>query len=267
MKALFIVVLLLFQFLALGQKSDTLHVHRFTDGRLSTISILSDNFWGYAAAYNREGKEIYRSEIRRVGGSSGVTFKHYPSGAVMQASYSSHPDGGIQWYKYYTFFDEHGNITKEEEDSYERMISPSYTITIKDSTQMQHPPAVAPMVVPTKKVQDTIPKVAPKKEIVACASLHQNQVWLVNHSRKTIYVTIEQRGITETHKLKPGSKLEGPKYVSAEVTSPVNHNMRISYHSKNTKHHVDLTTDIVGVEQYETHYFLNFYVQRRKLRN
>ena len=250
-----------------AQQIDTLHLHSFDDGKISTISILTDNRWGYSAAYNRQGKEIYRSEIRRVGGSSGVTFKHYPSGAVMQASYSSHPDGGIQWYKSYTYFDDDGNVTKKEEDSYERLISPSYTITIKDSTHMQPPPAITPVVLPTKKVQDTIPEVAPKKEIVACASLHQNQVWLVNHSRKTIYVTIEQRGITETHKLKPGSKLEGPKYVSAEVTSPVNHNMRISYHSKNTKHHVDLTTDIVGIEQYETHYFLNFYVQRRKLRN
>lgn len=265
MKRLLILCLLASQSIGFSQKLDTLHIHRFSDGKISTISILTDDHWGYAAAYSREGKEIYRSEIRRFAGSAGVTFKHYPSGAVKLAYYSSHPDGGIQWYKFYTHFDEQGNITKEEEDSYEKMHSPSYKITISDSSYLKQQQPLDPPKPSVLKAPNTLEKEAPKKEIVTCASLHQNQVWLVNHSKKTIYVTIEHRGSTETHQLKSRSKLTGPRYISAEITSPLSQNMRIHYHAKNTKNQVDLTTDVVGVEKYETHYFLNFYVKRRKL--
>jgi hypothetical protein len=258
MKKSLSIILLVFGIQLNAQKTDTLHIHKFDNGKLSTITMLFNDHEGYGVAYNKFGEEIFRSSIRRYAGSEMVTFHHYPSGAVKKAHYSSQPDGGIQWYKKDTYFAEDGKVIREEEDSYEKMISPSYTIIKKDSTKIK--PPQLPISPPS-----TIQK--PKQEVVNCASLHQNQTWLVNHSNKTIYVTIEYKGLEMEYKLKRGAMIKGPKYISAEVASPINLNMRINYQGKSSKHLIDKTTESIPLERYETNHFVNFYVKNKSLIN
>jgi hypothetical protein len=100
-------------FLANAQKEQIIHHHKFPNGKTSTIAALIDNREGYAKAYNFKGEEIYSRTIRRFAGTSSVHFQHHPNGMVKKAEYSSHPDGGIQWYRSYTYFDEQGIITSE----------------------------------------------------------------------------------------------------------------------------------------------------------
>ncbi|MFI5203924.1 MAG: hypothetical protein ACHQF2_05455 [Flavobacteriales bacterium] len=79
---------------------------------------------GYAIAYNNIGTNIYKKEISRTNMISSVEFTYYENGAVKSARYSWHPDGGIQWGKETTFFDETGKITNTTNESNEDLISP-----------------------------------------------------------------------------------------------------------------------------------------------
>src|SRR5690554_1062328 len=82
----------------LAQK-DTIHIHYFPNGKVSTIQILENQREGIARAYNQKGALIYEATIRKFAGHASVHFTHYKTGAVKTANYSSAPDGGIQWYR------------------------------------------------------------------------------------------------------------------------------------------------------------------------
>lgn len=92
--------------------SGTFVLHRFTTGELSTKEWTdANNRWGHSWAYDREGHVIHQQQTRQFAGHASVDFSYHPNGAVSRAAYSTMPDGGIQWYKSTTTFDEAGKQT------------------------------------------------------------------------------------------------------------------------------------------------------------
>ncbi len=118
MKPLFLILFVGITLVNHAQR-DTIHLHYFPNGAISTISYLDNDREGKAIAYNLKGEVIYEKGIRRIYGSAGVSFSHHKNGMVHKANYSSHPDGGIQWYRTYTEFNEKGELIHEHEDNYE----------------------------------------------------------------------------------------------------------------------------------------------------
>lgn len=183
-----LVFFILFSFLVYTQK-DTLHIHYFPSNEISTISVLEDNREGYAKAYDLNGKEIFSANIRRYAGHESVVFKHHKNGMVSQANYSSAPDGGIQWYKSTTKFNEEGVVIDFQESSHEHLLSPIH-------------------VAPKPYVQ----------EVVQCAVIHENIIILHNHSKFPIEYTFKERNELKTVVVKSGEVKEVFTYISAQIT-------------------------------------------------
>ncbi len=104
------------------EKAEGTYVYCYhKNGKLSTEEFRNSSSQymasGYAKAFDNTGKEIYNQPTSRSGLLSSVIFVYYENGAVKSAEYNSHPDGGIQWYKKTTYFDESGKITDEYEFS------------------------------------------------------------------------------------------------------------------------------------------------------
>ncbi len=251
-----------------GQKEEIIHHHKFPNGKTSTISVIKDNREGYAKAYNFKGEEIYSRSIRRYAGHASVTFHHYPSGMVKKAEYSSHPDGGIQWYRTYTHFDENGNITSEIEDNWDtRVTVPTHYIQDTTRTKPQTPNPVEPPkpVVPGPDIiHEPIhnPQLM-KPEIVQCAAIHQNRTEFVNHSKHKIFLSVSHAGKDTIIVLKPGKTFVGPTYISAEIASPMNNNVRFQFSCKKKNCALDKTSNSTALAQYETMHTVNFYGKRK----
>ncbi|HMN05238.1 MAG TPA: hypothetical protein PKD45_05885 [Flavobacteriales bacterium] len=100
--------------------SGTFVMHRFTTGELSTKEWTdAANRWGRSWAYDREGHMIYQQQTRQFAGHASVDFSYHPNGAVSRAAYSTMPDGGIQWYRSTTTFDEDGKQTGFSEEGWD----------------------------------------------------------------------------------------------------------------------------------------------------
>lgn len=127
----FFIILFIFSFPLSGfsqlnqkyvEKHDGAYVYCYhKNGKLSTEEFRNSSSQymaeGYAKAFDNTGKEIYYQITSRSGLLSSVMFTYYENGAVKSAEYNSHPDGGIQWYKKTTYFDEAGKIINEFEMS------------------------------------------------------------------------------------------------------------------------------------------------------
>lgn len=151
------------------RNGDTLYyVHHFKSGEVSTLTTVLHGGrmrTGYAYAFTRDGKRIYRETIRRIAGSASVRFSYFPDGAVKKAHFISHPDGGIQRTEIITTFDQAGKVIRTDDlsdDGFGRnpFIQPSIT-----STPERH---------------------AKEAEIVENASLFVTDVYAINHSKKAI---------------------------------------------------------------------------------
>ena len=205
-----------------AQKMDTLEVVRFKNGKISTLK-LSNEREGIAKAFNLKGETIYQSGTRRFAGHASVEFKHYPSGAIKQANYSSAPDGGIQWYKTETFFDENGNITHVNDLSYDRLMRPSYIIpTTGPNTEMEK--TIREQVKETEKQQ--------QKEVAICANIHQNKIIIFNHTKKRL--VIEKKINGEKWTIPAGEFKEIMNYISAEITQKPQGAQEFTHNGKNT---------------------------------
>lgn len=289
MKKLLAIITLLAAFSSSAQKEEIIHHHKFPNGKTSTIAVIKDNREGYAKAFNFKGEEIYHRSIRRFAGHASVTFHHYPSGMVKKADYSSHPDAGIQWYRTYTYFDENGKVTAEYEDNWDtRVTVPTHVYpvnppqkpsepsnpTIPDSVKITDPlspelnpqPVKPPTIyVPTPEIiHEPIHNPQPfKPETIQCASIHQNRTEFVNHSKNTIYLSISYQNSDTIVVLKPGRKFVGPTYISAEIASPMNHNVRFQFSCKKKNCALDKTTSMTAIGPYETMHTVNFYGKRK----
>jgi hypothetical protein len=103
----------------------------------------------------------------------------------------------------------------------------------------------------------------PKPETVACASIHQNKTEFVNHSKHTILLSVSHQGKDTVVVLKPGKKFVGPTYISAEIASPLAHNVRFQFNPRKKNVVIDKTTSSKAIAQYETLHTVNFYGQRK----
>lgn len=189
-------------------QKDTLYIHYFPTNVISSIIVLEDSKEGFAIAYNLLGKEIYSSNIRRFAGHESVEFKHYESGGVREAKFSSAPDGGIQWYRSTTTFDQAGNIIGFQEDSNEQLSAPQMRV-------------VQPIV----------------QEVAVCALIHENKIIVHNHSRHSIEYILIQRGERTSHIIQPGEHKEIASYISAEITQDPTqfYQAEVNFQKKNAK--------------------------------
>ena len=133
MKLLIFSILFLFSITVFSQR-DTLHIHYFPNGKVSTFTYIDEDRYGKALAYNLKGEVIYENRTRSVHGSASVRFTHHENGMIKIARYSSHPDGGIQWYRSTTEFNEKGEKTKEQHDNYEGPGRPPTFLEIQDTS-------------------------------------------------------------------------------------------------------------------------------------
>ncbi|MCC6575733.1 MAG: hypothetical protein IT228_00160 [Flavobacteriales bacterium] len=150
--------------------SGTFVLHRFTTGELSTKAWMDrDGRWGRSWAYDRRGRVIYQQQTRRVGGHATVDFRYHPNGGVSRADYSTMPDGGIQWYRSTTTFDEEGRQTGFSEDGW-------------DNDGPIGPRVAVP----------TTPARRPQEQVVE-QRLFANEYFVVNASRSPVRVAIRPK--------------------------------------------------------------------------
>jgi hypothetical protein len=78
---------------------------------------------GIARAFKSDGSVMETWQISRMHVLSSVQFTFHSNGAVHRATYSSHPDAGIQWYRSETTFDIEGNKTGFFEERHDDMVT------------------------------------------------------------------------------------------------------------------------------------------------
>ncbi|MFN3343829.1 MAG: hypothetical protein ACK40M_14120, partial [Flavobacteriales bacterium] len=166
------------------QKSDTLVLHKekYPNGKISAYSyILNSTGNGKAVCYDPQGKIMYQGEVSRNHGHRSVYFQHHPNKVVSKIELSSAPDGGIQWYRTYLFFNEQGVLVNKIEDNWDDRV-----------TVLTDPG-------PGKKEE----KPTPKQEVVECAVTYSNEAWLVNQTPHPIHVKWIARRDTITKTIQP----------------------------------------------------------------
>jgi len=145
-------------------------LHYFTTGQVSTKEWTdTTGYWGGSWAYNRSGEVIFEGQTRRVAGHASVKFSYHPNGAVSKVETSDAPDGGIQWYRSTTTFDEDGNKTGFDEygrDNYGPIPRPGIRII----TEPEPPPS------------------PPKKEVAICQRMFRSELFVVNPTNAAVRV-------------------------------------------------------------------------------
>jgi len=162
--------------LCLSQSKDTIFIIRYHQNKkiaTKEVKLSNEQNWGYAKAFDQQGNEIYIMHTRNVAGHASVEVIYYPSGAVKQAHFTSHPDGGIQWSDIIHRFDETGKITEVIDTSSDDFGHPRLTINPK----FLHD-TLTTIVSPTVLVP---PK---KQEAIACAEIYTTSIYLINATGK-----------------------------------------------------------------------------------
>lgn len=143
----------------------------FASGQVSTKEWRDkDERWGRSWAYKKNGEVIFEGQTRRFAGHSSIHFSYHPNGAVSKVETSDAPDGGIQWYKSATSFDDQGNKTGFQEyghDNYGLIPRPDLRII----TEPQPPPALQP-----------------QQEVVVCQRMFVNELFVVNPMNAAVRV-------------------------------------------------------------------------------
>ncbi len=93
---------------SLGTVTTCMHIN----GKASTVETWdAEKRWGKMIGYNNEGKEIFNYQLRKVGGHASVYLSYHKNGQVSKAEFSSAPDGGIQFTRIISEYDEAGTRT------------------------------------------------------------------------------------------------------------------------------------------------------------
>ncbi len=163
-------------------------LHYFTTGQLSTKEWMDkDDRWGKSWAYDRGGMEIFSCSTRKIGGHASVHFSYHGNGAISKAEVSDAPDGGIQWYRSTTTFDDQGNKTGFTEQGHDNDgIIPGPGVRVRTS----------PFV--------TVP---PEQEVVEEQRLFMTNVFVVNASKDVCRM--------EAVAKQPSPALQGGQYTMA----------------------------------------------------
>lgn len=239
LKTLFLLGFVLIFQISFSQKMDTIEVVRFKNGKISTIKLRNQRE-GVAKAFNQKGETIYENGTRLFGGHASVDFKHYPSSAVKQANYSSAPDGGIQWYKTETFFDENGKITHVNDLSNDRLMRPSY---------------LTPTTNPNPEIEKIIKEQVKEKqkEVSICAEIHQNKIIIINHTKKKL--VIEKTIDNEKWIIQSGESKEIMNYISANISQQPQAAQEFKYNGKKTYE----IKETKVINKLETHYIYHIF--------
>ncbi|MEO8587756.1 MAG: hypothetical protein ABI432_00150 [Flavobacteriales bacterium] len=183
--------------------SGTVVLHYFTDGKVSTREWMdTDDRWGRSWAYDHTGKELINYQTRRIGGHASVNFSYHPNGAISKAEISDAPDGGIQWYRSTTTFDEHGiqtGFTEQGHDNYGPIPGPGVRVT-------QQPGVTEPY----------------RQEVVREQHMFVNEVFVVNSTKWACVVTATTKQPSPaltggTYTLQPGDTLRIGAFSMGEV--------------------------------------------------
>jgi hypothetical protein len=141
-----------------------------------------DKRFGFFEAFDGHGNSIGKWNLSRMHQYSSVQVSYHPNGAVAKVRYSSHPDGGIQWFRSETGFDSTGKQIAFWEDSHDR------TSTL-----------VVPAPQPPK------PGGPPVQEIVEEAPLKVSELWLVNTTPDSLHLSVKGAGRNFEVHLAPGA--------------------------------------------------------------
>lgn len=175
MKKGILYLILFFNAQLFAQKNDTLQLHlvKFPNGKISAYSyLLKSTDTGKAYAYKANGELLFEYEISRLHGHTSVYFEHHENKTVSKIEISSAPDGGIQWYRSFLYYDENGNFLRKDTDSHDKT---------------------------TILYQEPI-----KEEVVVCSTIYQNETYFINQTKDKLAVSYSARGELKTEIL--GSK-------------------------------------------------------------
>ncbi len=255
-KFIYPVVFVLVWAVELQAQKDTLHIHYFPSGSVSTISYIDEaKLTGKARAYNFKGEVIYEEETRRMSGSAGVNFTHHENGMVHRADFSSHPDGGIQWLSKLTVFNDQGEKISEKKEVHDPLRRSPYVVPGPDS-----PPGPKKQRETHRKKETEKPTPIPsKKEVVHCAGIHQNYLTVINHTRFKIEVTFIYQNKDTVKVLKSGEKMEGPTYITAEISGLPEKNLTFRYVPKRRRKKVKKVVKSIQNEVYKTTHTIHLF--------
>jgi len=202
----------------LSTDSGAVVLHYFVSGELSTKEWMDkDDRWGRSLAWAKDGRELMNYQTRRIGGQASVTFSYHANGGISKAEVSDAPDGGIQWYRSTTTFDENGDRT-------------GFTEQGRDNDGPI--PGLDVRVLPAPEV--TIPV---QLEEVKEQRMFVNEVFLVNPTQWTCKVNIlvdrpspALNGGERT--IEPGDTLRIGVYSAGEIFQPPENYVRIAVYRK-----------------------------------
>lgn len=173
-------------------------------GGISTEKCFDKNtFEGQCTAYDTEGVVIGKWPLSRTGLMSSVDFTFHDNGMVHKAHYSSHPDGGIQWYKSTTTYDQTGkkiDFVEQSHNDHLKIFGPT------DPTLYQQ-----------KEKRDTQKIV--EQEVMECAEIYVSELWLDNRTGKELIVQVIQKSTGDTLKvdLGKGDRKKVGEMIAAET--------------------------------------------------
>ncbi|MBK9147589.1 MAG: hypothetical protein IPM12_07190 [Flavobacteriales bacterium] len=151
----------------------TVVVRYFTSGQVSTKEWRDrDDRWGRSWAYKQNGEVIFEGQTRRFAGHSSVRFSYHANGAVSKAETSDAPDGGIQWHRSTTAFDDQGNKTGFMEQGHDNY---------GPIPRMDWPPSRTPP-------QTSPPSELSKQEVTECQKMFQSELFVVNPTNAAVRV-------------------------------------------------------------------------------
>lgn len=186
----------------------------FPSGKISTIKLTPKQMYsridGYARAYNLQGKQIYHKTISTVGGHGSTTFAYYPNGVIQSVRSTFQPDGGIQHYDATRYYDDKGNFTHEEDNSWDRQVT-----YLKEPFREPVAPTqpTAPKPAPVAE-----PKPEPKQDVMECAGIAHMKAFVENMAEVSVSVKMiphnpKEKALTLT--VKPGERLYFGEYIMA----------------------------------------------------
>lgn len=129
-----------------SQQKGKQNIHYHKNKRISTIEVWDkDKLNGKFFCMNAKGDTLIIYHLRRYAGHSSVEAEYYSNGQAKKIELSSAPDGGIQFYREFIYFDEQGRETSRTDLSYPYelkspiRVQPTRTISIplpKDKTTL-----------------------------------------------------------------------------------------------------------------------------------
>jgi hypothetical protein len=120
MKSFLVSILILVSVSVFADLSDACVYSFFNDGGIASSQCFGDeNTTQTTRVFNRSGAQIGEWTIMTRPRTSSISMSFYPDGMIRRVRYSFQPDGGIQWYRSTTVYDQEGRITSFHEDSWD----------------------------------------------------------------------------------------------------------------------------------------------------